>query len=161
MTERADTGHARNRRRGPGHDTRPRPEVPLLSLHLARWLEEAGLAWEPAMGDQFMMPDHEVDRLFRIADMVVEVRRVPAGRIIAFNGTPEWALDDIMLSETLWLPTEAQLRALLGDQFERLDRDVEGWAVTLSRNDGATSTHRASTSVDAHARALLAVLRGG
>jgi hypothetical protein len=137
----------------------PAPEHPRLSLHLARWLRNAGLVWEPRLGDHFLIPDHEIERSFLIADMVIEVRRVPAGRIIAFNGTPEWALDAIMLREALWLPTEAQLRAMLDERFLGLERDVEGWAVHLVAPDGTTTTHRATTSIDAHANALLSILR--
>lgn len=131
----------------------------MISLHLARWLRDAGLAWHPTAGDEFVMPDHDIDVTFRMADMVVEVRRVPAGRIIAFNGTPEWAMDAIMLDEAIWMPREDQLRALLGDHFNALRRDLEGMRVDLAHADGRRSSHLATTAVDAHAKALLAVLQ--
>jgi len=131
----------------------------MISLHLARWLCDAGMVWHPTVGDEFIMPDHDIDATFRMAEMVVEVRRVPAGRMIAFNGTPEWAMDAIMMDEAIWMPREDQLRALLGSRFEALRRDTEGMRVDLVHPDGGRSSHRASTAVDAHAKALLAVLR--
>lgn len=131
----------------------------MISLHLARWLRDAGMEWHPTVGDEFVMPDHDIDVTFRMADMVVEVRRVPAGRIIAFNGTPEWAMDAIMMHEAVWMPREDQLRALLGDRFLRLQRDLEGMRVDVVDAAGSPSSHLATTAVDAHAKALLALLR--
>ncbi|NHB84497.1 hypothetical protein G7085_07465 [Tessaracoccus sp. HDW20] len=55
-----------------------------------------------------------VDEVFHLADMVIETRRLETGTIFAFNGTTEWALDSIPQAATVWLPSEAQLRALLG-----------------------------------------------
>ncbi len=117
------------------------------------------MTWHPTVGDEFIMPDHDIDVTFRMAEMVVEVRRVPAGRMIAFNGTPEWAMDAIMMDEAIWMPREDQLRALIGDHFDALRRDTEGMCVDLVHPDGGRSSHRAATAVDAHAKALLAVLR--
>jgi hypothetical protein len=131
----------------------------MISLHLARWLRDAGLEWNPSIGDEFVMPDHDIDRTFMIAEMVVEVRHVPAGRIIALNGTPEWAMDAILFDEAVWMPREDQLRALLGDRFVGLVRDLEGMRVDLVHADGSTSSHVASTAIDATAKALLATLR--
>lgn len=131
----------------------------MISLHLARWLHDAGLDWNPSVGDEFVMPDHDIDRTFMIAEMVVEVRHVPAGRIIALNGTPEWAMDAIMFNETVWMPREDQLRMLLGDRFVGLVRDLEGMRVDLVHPDGTRSSHVATTAVDATAKALLATLR--
>lgn len=92
----------------------------MISLHLARWLRNAGLVWDPVEGDEFVMPDHDLDTTFRIADMVVEVRRVPAGRMIALNGTPEWAMDAIdAYAKALLAVLEANVHdttAINGDQ---------------------------------------------
>lgn len=130
----------------------------MISLHLARWLRDAGLAWDPAPGDQFLVPDHGLDdRVFVIAEMVVQVRRLATGTIVALNGTTEWALDSLMLSETLWMPREDQLRTALGDDFESLVRRAERWQVTVRLDDGPT-TVAATTPVDALATAVLAHL---
>ncbi|MBY5160980.1 pilus assembly protein CpaE [Salsipaludibacter albus] len=133
----------------------------MISLHLARWLRDAGLAWEPAPGDEFLVPDHGMDdRVFVIAEMVVQVRHLPTGTIIALNGTTEWALDSLMLSETLWMPREDQLREVLGDAFLSLERRAEDWAVRVRLSDGTTTGVVASTPVDAWAKAVLVHLRG-
>ena len=54
------------------------------------------------------------DRVFVISHMVVELLQTPAGPLLAFNGTTEWALDSIEVDEVVWLPLEHQLRELLG-----------------------------------------------
>ncbi len=95
----------------------------MISVDLARRLQAAGLRWVPADGDRFFMPDRDLDdRIFTISEMTVDVREVAGGRMIAFNGTVEWALDAIMEHEVIWLPREAQLRELLGEAFVRLER---------------------------------------
>ena len=132
----------------------------MISLHLARWLHDAGLAWQPSQGDEFVIPDHGLDeRVFRISDMVVEVRRIPAGTIIALNGTTEWALDSVMLGDALWLPREDQVRQHLGDAFRRLERHADRWSVTFAAGDDeGDRTVSATTPVDALATAVLAQL---
>ena len=67
--------------------------------------------------------------------MTVDVAETPAGPLIRFNGTTEWALDSVAADEVLWIPWEHQLRALLGDRFagmERVPGAVEGYAVVLT-----------------------------
>lgn len=131
----------------------------MISLHLARWLRDAGLEWEPRDGDRFVIPDRNMDdRVFTITDMVVEVRRVPAGTLIALNGTTEWALDSIMLGEAVWLPREDQLRRLLGDDFVSLERGGDRLAVTVRADGGRRRRFTASGAADAYGRAVLARL---
>lgn len=138
-----------------------RPGGVVISLHLARWLQEAGLDWTPDQGDEFLIPDHGIDdRVFRISDMVVEVRTIFAGTMIALNGTTEWALDSVMLGDALWLPREDQLLEAIGESFRALERRDEGWLVTL-RTDGRARTVGATTAVDALATALLGQLEPG
>ncbi len=133
----------------------------MISLHLARWLRDAGLAWEPAAGDQFLVPEHGMDdRVFVIAEMVVQVRHLATGTIIALNGTTEWALDSLLLSEALWMPREDQLREALGDAFVSLRRHPHGWAVRLDLPDDTTTEVVAGTAVDALGTAVLAHLDG-
>ena len=65
----------------------------------------AGLTWEPAAGDRFVVPGRGIDdEAFVLSDMTVEVHDLPTGRIIGFNGTTEWALDSLELDEVVWLP---------------------------------------------------------
>lgn len=127
----------------------------MISLHLARWLRDAGLDWEPALGDEFLVPDHGMDeRVFRISDMVVEVRQIFAGTMIALNGSTEWALDSVMLGDALWLPREDQLREALGPAFRSLEQRDGRFLVTAHGARGAT-TVAATTAVDALATAVL------
>jgi hypothetical protein len=131
----------------------------VLSIVLARALREAGLPWTPARGDSFVMPDREMDaEVFVLSDMTIEVHQFPAGPVIGFNGTTEWALDSIELSEALWVPAEHQLRELLGDAFAGLAPTGDGYRVTL-RVDGATSGYEGEDPAEAYARALLHLLR--
>lgn len=133
----------------------------MISLHLARWLRDAGLDWDPGPGDQFVVPDHGMDeRVFVIAEMVVQVRTLATGTIIALNGTTEWALDSLMLSETLWMPREDQLREALGDAFVALEHLDHDWRVSVRRPDGTIRTVGATTAVDAMASGVLVHLDG-
>jgi hypothetical protein len=130
----------------------------MLSLALARALRDAGLTWTPARGDSFVMPDREMDRdVFVLSDMTIEVHQFPAGPVIGFNGTTEWALDSVELSEALWVPAEHQLRELLGDAFAGLAPTGDGYRVTL-RIDGTTSGYDGADPSEAYARALLHLL---
>lgn len=128
-----------------------------VARQLSQAMERAGVRWHPAPGDRFYVPDRGFDEPFIVSEMVIEVRDLPSGRLIRFNGTTEWALDSVAAEEAVWVPWEHQLRALLGDRFvslERLPADVEGYVVTT--DDG-----RRHVDVDperAYAHAVLAVL---
>ena len=70
----------------------------MIALDLARRLRDAGLGWQPARGDRFVVPDKGMDEdVFVISDMVVEVQNTPTGEILGFNGITEWALDSCLL----------------------------------------------------------------
>lgn len=97
----------------------------MISLDLALRLRAAGLRWTPAPGDGFALPDRGLDDVFVLSDMTIQVYELPKGSVIGFNGTTEWALDDVETDEAIWLPREDQLRDRLGEAFERLER-VDG-----------------------------------
>jgi hypothetical protein len=128
----------------------------VISVHDAERLDYlmrlAGRPWTPAPGDRFMIPGRDLDDVFVIAEMTIEVDDLPGGRHIRFNGTTEWALDSIAVHDVLWLPWEHQLRALLEERFARLERDGSTYAVALT--DG--SVHRADDAESAYLAALLA-----
>jgi len=131
----------------------------VLSVASARALREAGLQWTPARGDSFVIPDRDMDAdVFVLSDMTVEVHQFPAGPVIGFNGTTEWALDSVEQSETLWIPAEHQLRELLGDAFAGLAPTGDGYRVTL-RVDGVTSGFNGPEPAEAYALALLSLLQ--
>src|SRR5687767_15800872 len=122
----------------------------VLSVATARALRDAGLQWTPARGDSFVMPDRGMDSdLFVLSDMTIEVQQLPAGPVIGFNGTTEWALDSLEKSEALWVPAEHQLRELLGDAFTRLAPIDDGYQVRLLV-DGTTSAHDAPEPAEAY-----------
>ncbi len=132
----------------------------MLNRELAVALRDAGLTWTPQNGDRFVVPDRDLDEMvFVLSDMVVEEVRMPDGtHVLAFNGTTEWALDALEASEAIWVPSEAQLRERLDDEFEsleRLDAPSGGFAVTA-----AGVRHVDVSAANAYARALLHRLLG-
>ncbi len=132
----------------------------MISLDLAARLERAGVPWDPAAGDRFMIPDRDLDdALFTISDMVVEVHNHSFGRYLGFNGTTEWALDSIEQREVVWLPREDQLRAMLGDSFVGLQATPGGF-VAVIEHDGAIERHIDIDAECAYARAVLSRFSG-
>lgn len=131
----------------------------MISTHLAERLDyllrEQGRPWDPEPGDRFVIPGRDLDDVFVVAEMTIEIDELPSGRHVRFNGTTEWALDSIAASEVVWIPWEHQLRGLLGERLvslERLPGPVPAWAVTLT--DG--SRHLDEDPETAYALALLA-----
>jgi hypothetical protein len=125
---------------------------------MARQLKEAGLTWKPGVGDRFAIPDRDLDEeTFVLSDMTIEVYAVPEGRVIGFNGTTEWALDDVEIEETIWLPREDQLRELLGGTFLALRRSDLGFEVDTDQL-GEARTFVATTPEEAYAAAVLHLL---
>jgi hypothetical protein len=130
----------------------------VIPLDRARALRDAGLAWQPRVGDRFVLPGRGMDeQVFTIAEMVVEVRESPVGRLIAFNGTTEWALDAVEQAEALWLPRESQLREALSDAFRSLVRADDGWRCTVLVGRQLLEVAAPGAS-EAYADALLRVL---
>jgi hypothetical protein len=130
----------------------------VISTELARRLYDAGVAWDPESGDQFMIPGRDMDDdVFAVSDMVVEVHELAHGRLLGFNGTTEWALDSIEQQEVLWLPREDQLRRLLVGAFVALQSTPGGFVVVIER-DGQQERHIDIDASCAYARALLSLL---
>ncbi|QFG69562.1 pilus assembly protein CpaE [Ornithinimicrobium pratense] len=131
----------------------------MISVDLARRLHDEGLVWSPMPGDRFVVdrPGMEQD-VFHLADMTVDVHHLVGGSVIGFNGVAEWALDSVALEETLWLPREDQLRAVLGHDFVGLGMEAEGYAV-VALVDGAPLTFSHRDAEEAYGLAVLEVLR--
>jgi hypothetical protein len=128
----------------------------VITVHVAERLDHLlraqGRHWEPTAGDRFVIPGRDIDDVFVVADMTIEVEHLPTGRLVRFNGTTEWALDSIPAEEVLWLPWEHQLRILLGPAFASLTRNGDRFVVTLA--DGSAFADEDVES--AYAAALLA-----
>jgi hypothetical protein len=126
----------------------------VIPVDLAKRLRDAGLVWVPAPGDRFAVPDRGLDdQTFVLSDMTIQVYELTEGSVIGFNGTTEWALDDVDKDEAVWLPREDQLRDVLGAQFRRLERDGDSFKVVLDGDEFA-----ADTAVAAYGEAVLAKL---
>ncbi len=86
----------------------------MISLALAAELKAAGLQWQPALHDFFALPDRLMDdKLFVISDLLANIEQLQGTQIVSFQGTPEWALDYLVTSDVVWVPTETQLRQRL------------------------------------------------
>lgn len=131
----------------------------MLSTDLARRLLDAGLNWSPMPGDRFVVDRRGVaEEVFYLADMTVEVHEFVGGSVIGFNGVAEWALDSVALEETLWLPREDQMHAVLDHDFVGLGMDGSGYAV-VALVDGVATTFAHRDAEEAYGLALLEVLR--
>ncbi|HEX6756223.1 MAG TPA: hypothetical protein VF109_09800 [Mycobacteriales bacterium] len=141
----------------------------MIPVELAARLRDAGLEWAPGPGDRFVVVDRGMDEdVFVISTMTVDVHELPARTVIGFNGTVEWALDDVDVEAALWLPRESQLRELLGPAFVRLERvdPPTGGTGGAEYRVVATIWAEAVTFPDrdpeaAYGRALLHLLTGG
>jgi hypothetical protein len=126
-----------------------------VATALARALRDSGLQWHPLLGDAFVIDRIEADeQVFILSDMTIEAHEFSTGTVLGFNGTTEWALDSVAKEDALWLPSESQLRDLLGPAFRCLATGFVVEAVI----DGETRTFTADIAADAYARALLALL---
>ena len=131
----------------------------MISTDLALALRDAGLAWRPRSGDRFQLdePEFEAD-VFTVSEMTIEPREYPTGKILAFNGTTEWALDSVALEDALWLPREDQLRELLRGAFRALRRLPDTYEVEIEVA-GQMLSFQHPEPADAYALAVLELLR--
>lgn len=136
----------------------------MISTDLAAALRDAGLVWHPRSGDRFQLdePEFEAD-VFTVSEMTIEPREYPTGKILAFNGTTEWALDSVALEDALWLPHEGQLREMLRGAFRSLRRLADTHVVEIALRQGQEDEEvlvfEHPEPSDAYALALLEMLR--
>lgn len=132
--------------------------VGMISTELARILREEGLVWHPRSGDRFQLdePEFEAD-VFTVSEMTVEPREYSTGRILAFNGTTEWALDSVAQEDALWLPHEHQLREMLRSAFRSLRRLADTHQVEIEIA-GETFVFEHPEPADAYALAVRELL---
>lgn len=133
----------------------------MISVELARVLRDRGLVWTPARYDVFFIPDRGLDdRVFVLSDMTIDVQHLAGGAAIMFNGAVEWSLDSILHGEVVWLPTEAQLRGLLGDRLVSLTRDDGEYVCAVDVGDEVVE-YRDSGASNAYGQAVLALIELG
>ena len=132
----------------------------MVSLNLAIRLRDAGLRWTPARGDRFVVAGKEMDEdIFVLSDMTIEVREYGGAKTIGFNGTTEWALDQVQQREAVWLPSEDQLREKLGGTFRGLQRDGDCYRV-VTEVAGRQSSVEHADPAEAYGLALLELITG-
>lgn len=133
----------------------------MISVELARMLRDSGLEWRPALYDVFFIPDRGLDdRVFVLADMTIEMQELQGAATITFNGAVEWSLDSILHGEVVWLPTEAQLRALIGDRLVALTRDGGEYVCAVDLGDSIEEFRDVGAS-NAYGQAVVALVGTG
>ena len=131
----------------------------MISVELARALRTAGLTWQPAAGDRFIIDQPELQtQSFYLSDLTVDLHSFRGEQLLGFNGTVEWALDSVTLDEALWLPHEHQLRDALGPAFSRLEPLPDNRIQVVLEVDGAAIEFRDGDASSAYGRALLHLL---
>jgi hypothetical protein len=132
----------------------------MISVELARALKRAGLEWQPTERDLFVMPEHNLEgQVFVVSPLPALVQKFSDEWTITFHGAIEWALDYVMMSEAVWMPTETQLRDMLAravgaDAPLRLDRLQSGYRLQVGV--GADMLEfEAPQAEEAYGRALL------
>ncbi|MCA9951586.1 MAG: hypothetical protein KDE48_18175 [Anaerolineales bacterium] len=138
----------------------------MISLKLARELKAAGLVWQSQSLDFFVIPDRGMDeRVFVISDMQANLDLFRGWPVVTFHGAAEWALDYIMTTEVVWMPTETQLRTAiqtaLTDQTPpvlTLAHTTSGYCCTIGI-DGIPIEFDGATASEAYGTALLYILQ--
>ena len=126
----------------------------MISVEAAQGLKAAGLKWEPRLHDFFCIPDRDLDgRRFVLSDMSIDIEHIAGYGTLMCNGVVEWSLDYIFRDEVIWLPTEGQLRELLGDRLVVLRREDDRYVIEITSGTG-TADFAAPVAADAYAAAL-------
>lgn len=132
----------------------------MLSLSLARKLKKAGLEWQPALHDTFAVPDRGLDdRRFVLTEVLAYTELFRGSAFVTFHGTAEWALDYILQTEAIWIPSETQLRHLIAQHATELllERKPDGYECRVQYN-GQRLTFSAGDACEAYGSALLQIL---
>ncbi len=140
----------------------------MIDLQLALRLKQAGLVWRPALFDFFALPDRQMDdKVFVVSDMLATVEMLQDVQVVSFQGASEWALDSLVTTEAVWIPSEEQLRLALeaaligaGRPELRLTAGLGGYACEFSFR-GALLRFEAGAAAGAYAAALLHILQAG
>ncbi|HEX6383455.1 MAG TPA: pilus assembly protein CpaE [Anaerolineae bacterium] len=138
----------------------------MISLALAQELKEAGLVWKAGIHDFFAIPDRDLDdRVFVVTDVMAYLEIFRGWPVVTFHGAAEWALDYILTTEVVWMPTEGQLRQelehiLMGEEKLKLQLFLEQEEYTCEiYYQGQDRRFTAPTADEAYVFALLHALR--
>ncbi len=101
-------------------------------------------------------------RVFVISDVSADMELLKGQSIVTFTGTSEWALDYVMTTDVVWMPTEEQLRDLLERRLGarpalKLIHAPDGYWCEIGFR-GQTLAFRATEASEAYAQALLYIL---
>jgi hypothetical protein len=137
----------------------------MIDPQLALQLKDAGLDWQPTKRDNFMIPGGELAHdVFTLNDLTILVQPVNGEYTVMFHGSAEWALDNVLLADVVWLPSETQLREaiqwrLRGDSPElRLSWNSGGYRCAITHLNEVFA-FEGQTAEQAYAYALLFLLR--
>lgn len=136
----------------------------MIDVELAHKLKSAGLAWEPAEGDSFLIPERGLDdQIFIVNRLTTLIQEYQGDLMVTFHGVSEWALDNVLLAEVVWLPGESQLREAIvtrcgPDAPLRLERTARGYRCQFADADRMVE-FEAPKAEDAYALGLLSLLR--
>jgi hypothetical protein len=117
------------------------------------------------MHDFFAIPDRGMDsRVFVVSDMHTNIEFRMGAQVVAFQGASEWALDYLVMTEAVWMPTEAQLREKLGSYLAEEPQPAvfldfrPGWCRCEIIYRGQSLVFEAADASDAYGEALLHVI---
>ncbi len=140
----------------------------MLSLNMAQQLKDAGLEWKPALHDFFCIPYHDLDeQYFVISELSILIELIGGTQAITFNGSAEWALDYLILTEAVWAPTESQLRTMIEERLVKrgeqqpvlqLTATSDGYLCQI-RFNGEEMEFEAFSASEAYGAALLFLIQ--
>lgn len=132
----------------------------MLSLTLAEQLKKAGLEWQPQLHDTFAIPEREMnEQRFVITEVLAYIELFRGSPVVTFHGTAEWALDFILQTEAVWVPSETQLREMIAESAGDLvlAQTADGYECRLVFR-GEQLVFAADNACDAYGSALLQLL---
>lgn len=138
----------------------------MVSVELALQLKEAGLVWQPNEGDSFTVPGTDLkEQHFLLSSMAAHVQMMKGFPYVMFHGSTEWAMDQILTQDVVWLPSETQVREELEQRLDafgqpniRLQRLPDYYHCSIVFH-GTDLLFVAPSASDAYAQALLHVLK--
>ena len=140
----------------------------MVSVALALELKAAGLRWEPTEGDAFTVPEVDLNgQVFILSSMASHVQMMKGFPYVMFHGSTEWAMDQVLTNDVVWLPSETQIRTALERRLDAFDQpnirllrlpDYYHCAVVYN---GSEMLFVATTASDAYGQTLLHLLKEG